>query len=48
MERNETGTAVLNKTEARQAQRVGLLWILLGSLGLASLATIALLVYFWG
>jgi hypothetical protein len=48
VERNEAGTPVLSKAEARQAQRAGWIWILLGSLGLASLAAIALLVYFWG
>ena len=40
------GAAVLNKTEARQASRVGLIWVLVGSLGLALFVALGLLQYF--
>jgi len=37
-----TNAPVLNKAEARQAKRVGLIWVLAGSLALAVLVALAL------
>ena len=42
----QTGAPVLDTTEARQASRVGLIWVLAASLGLALLAALALFEYF--
>lgn len=42
----KTGAPVLDETEARQASRVGLIWVLTVSLGLALLVALALFGYF--
>lgn len=42
----ESGAPVLDKTEARQAGRVGLIWVLAGSLALALLVALGLIQYF--
>jgi hypothetical protein len=44
----KTGAPVLNETEARQASRVGLIWVLAGSLGLALAVAIGLVQSYWG
>jgi hypothetical protein len=41
-----TGAPVLNEVEARQARRVGLIWVLAGSLALALLAAAGLALYY--
>ena len=43
---DKTGVPVLNETESRQASRVGLIWVLAVSLGLALVAALALAGYF--
>jgi hypothetical protein len=42
----QTGAPVLNETEARQAGRVGLIRILVGSLGLALVVAAGLVLYY--
>lgn len=42
----KTGATVLNKTEARQAGRVGLIWVLAVSLGLALFVGLGLFEHF--
>lgn len=39
-------TPIVTKTEARQGQRVGLIWVLVASLGLALLAGVGFAVYY--
>jgi hypothetical protein len=47
MHRDEkTGEPILNATDSRQANRVGLIWVLAGSLGLALVVAIGLAGYF--
>ncbi|BAQ18228.1 hypothetical protein [Methyloceanibacter caenitepidi] len=42
MDRDEkTGTPVLNPTEARQAERVGLIWVLIASLAFVAIIALA-------
>lgn len=45
MDKDET-PIVRSKTEARQAQRAGVIWVLLGSLTLAVIAALVLGNYF--
>ena len=42
----KTGAPVLEETEARQARRVGLIWVLTISLGLALAVAVGLAQYF--
>lgn len=42
----QTDAPVLNETESRQASRVGLIWVLAGSLALVAVVAFALAGYF--
>jgi hypothetical protein len=42
----QTGAPILNKVEARQARRVGLIWVLTISLALAALVAAGLALYY--
>jgi hypothetical protein len=38
----KTGAPILSSTEARQAERVGLIWVLVGSLAFVAIIAVAI------